>query len=204
MPRGSSRKPSSPGAARSTSGGVRRRGRARTAGGPGNRQRRDVLDDPAVGVDDAQAQRLGEQLVFELSGHGAQRRLVERLLAAQVEKEAGVLAVEQHVGPVEEDVRGRVQDVARVEIDVEREASASTSRRRAFRSAIASLDPSNPQSRAAHTRRAPQQGTAASRTARAAIVLRTGGMLQEENAAGSGSVCIPASTSSARTVERHP
>ena len=73
------------------------------------------------------AQRLGEQLVLELAGHGAQRCRVERLLAAQVDEEARAVAIEQHVGAVEEHVRGGVEHVARVEADVERQGHASTS-----------------------------------------------------------------------------
>ena len=67
------------------------------------------------------AQRLREQLVLELAGHGLQRRLVERTLGAKMHDEPGLLTVEQHVGAVEEHVRGSVQDVPRVQTDVERE-----------------------------------------------------------------------------------
>ena len=94
---------------------------ARRRRGARDRDRDDVLDDALVRVDDPVAQRLREQLVLELAGHGAERRLVERPLAAEVHDEPGVLPVEQHVGAVEEHVRGGVQDVARVQADVERQ-----------------------------------------------------------------------------------
>src|SRR6476646_6103947 len=81
--------------------------------------RDDVLDDALVRVDDPVTQRLREELVLELARHRMERRFVDGTLAAKTYDEPRVLPVEQDVCAVQEHVGGGVQDVARVEADVE-------------------------------------------------------------------------------------